>query len=155
MSDEHSPLKQFLSDLWNKAFRKSPCVYGQARLSSDEYLHFGRSLLPWDENWKLDQKFFRDMEAWREQHPDSTLLKIMEKVNDAVTKNMPFAELVPDTPFPARGLVKALAHVLALGVVRLFLLLVHRYYHLCEDNSKSEERRIRIYHGGDNLAFNG
>jgi len=95
------------------------------------------------------------MEAWREQHPDSTLLKIMEKVNDAVTKNMPFAELVPDTPFPARGLVKALAHVLALGVVRLFLLLVHRYYHLCEDNSKSEERRIRIYHGGDNLAFNG
>ena len=73
--------------------------------------------MPWDENWKLDEKFFTDMEAWKDQHPDSTLLKVMGKVNDAVSNNLPFAELVPDIPFPARGLVKALAHLLALGVV--------------------------------------
>jgi hypothetical protein len=46
----------------------------------------------------------------------------MEKVNDAVTKNLPFAELVPDAPFPARGFVRALAHLLGLGVVCPFLL---------------------------------
>ena len=73
--------------------------------------------MPWDENWKLDSSFFKDMEAWKDQHPHSTLLKIMDRVNDAVTKNLPFAELVPDVPFPARGLVKALAHLLTLGVV--------------------------------------
>jgi len=81
---------------------------------------YSRSQLPWDENWKLDEKFFTDMEAWRDQHPDSNLLKVMEKINDAVTKNLPFAELVPDRPFPARGLVKALAHLLTLGVVCAF-----------------------------------
>ena len=42
---------------------------------------------------------------------------VMERVNDAVKKNLPFADLVPDAPFPARGLVKALAHLLSLGVV--------------------------------------
>ena len=73
--------------------------------------------MPWDENWKLDDKFFSDMNAWKDQHPESTLLKVMEKVNEAVSKSLPFAELVPDAPFPARGLIKALAHLLALGVV--------------------------------------
>jgi len=64
------------------------------------------------------------MEEWKDQHPDSTLLKVMEKVNDAVSKNLPFAELVPDVPFPARGLVKALAHLLALGMVSMCILLI-------------------------------
>jgi hypothetical protein len=97
-------------------FSKSTFIH-LCLLSYDEHTHFGRSQLPWDENWKLDEKFFKDMEAWKEKHPDSTLLKVMERINDAVTKNLPFAELVPDAPFPARGLVKALAHLLALGVV--------------------------------------
>ena|SRR5258707_7252067 len=119
MSDEHPPLRQFLSDLWNKVFRK----YIHSHTSVVRYLKvydFGRSRLPQlpqDENWKLDEKFFKDMHAWKNRHPNSTLLKVMERVNDAVAKNLPFAELVPDTPFPARGLVKALAHLLALGVV--------------------------------------
>ena len=65
----------------------------------------------------MDSTFFKDMEEWKDQHPDSTLLKVMEKVNDAVSNNLPFAEMVPNSPFPARGLVKALAHLLSLGVV--------------------------------------
>jgi hypothetical protein len=72
--------------------------------------------LPWDENWKSDEKFFQDMDGWKDRHPDSTQMKVTEKVNEAVTKNLPFADLVPDSPFPARGLIKALAHLLALGV---------------------------------------
>ena len=73
--------------------------------------------MPWDENWKLDERFFKDMDAWKDQHPDSTLLNVMDRISNAVTKNLPFTELVPDAPFPARGLVKALAHLLTLGVV--------------------------------------
>jgi hypothetical protein len=115
MPDEHRLLKQFLSDLWKKVFKKHEYVPSYAK--SIDILSFDRSQVPWDENWKLDEKFFNDMATWRDRHPDSTLFKVMERVNDAVSKNLPFAELVPDAPFPARGLVKALAHLLALGVV--------------------------------------
>jgi len=144
MSVEHSPapLRQFLSDLWNKVFGK----YVDRHTSIVWYLnaHSSRSQLPWDENWKLDEKFFTDMHGWKDRHPDSTMLKVMERINDAVAKNLPFAELVPDTPFPARGLVKALAHLLALGVVcPLFFYCLQRYLmFLCKESSKSEERGI-------------
>ena len=106
-------------------------------------LSSGRSQLPWDENWKLDEKFFDDMDTWKDQHPDSTLLKVMERVNDAVSKNLPFAELVPDAPFPARGLVKALAHLLALGVVCASSFYDYVFLTpLCQANSKGEERCV-------------
>jgi hypothetical protein len=97
-------------------------------LSYAKFILSDRSHLPLDEDWKLDKKFFSDMRAWKDQHPESTLLKVMEKVNDAVSKNVPFADLVPDAPFPARGLVKALAHLLALGVVRLSSSFYHYIY---------------------------
>ena len=101
----------------------------------------GRNQLPWDENWKLDDKFFKDMDAWKEKYTDSTLRKVMERINDAVTKNLPFAELIPDGLFPARGLVKALAHLLLLGVVCPVLLLhpVKPFIALCLENSEGEE----------------
>ena len=80
------------------------------------------------------------MEAWKDQHPDSTLLKVMDKVNDAVTKNLPFAELVPDAPFPARGLVKALAHLLTLGVVCHYSSTgTPCLMFMCQESSKGEE----------------
>ena len=94
--------------------------------------------MPWDENWKLDDKFFSDMNAWKDQHPESTLLKVMEKVNEAVSKSLPFAELVPDAPFPARGLIKALAHLLALGIVCSYFFYASSSY-LCVP-SKYRER---------------
>jgi hypothetical protein len=80
----------------------------------------GRNQLPWDENWKLDEKFFRDLESWKEQNPDSTLLKVMETVNTAVTQGKNFIGFIPDAPFPARSLVKGLGYLLSLGVVSLF-----------------------------------
>jgi len=79
-----------------------------------------RNQPPSDEDWKLDEKFFKDMEAWKERHPHSTLFKVMERISNAVKMDLPFAELVPGLPFPARGLVKLLANLLALGVVCLF-----------------------------------
>jgi hypothetical protein len=80
----------------------------------------GRNQLPWDENWKLDEKFFQDLESWKEQHPDSTLLKVMETVNTAVTQGKNFIDFIPDAPFPARSLVKGLGYLLSLGVVSVF-----------------------------------
>ena len=77
-------------------------------------------LLPWDEDWKLDEKFFKDLESWKERHPESTLLKVMEKVNDAVTHGQNFIGFIPDAPFPARSLVKGLGYLLSLGVVSPF-----------------------------------
>ena len=53
----------------------------------------------------LDEGFFQNMNAWKDWHPDSTPMKVMEKVNEAVTKNLLFIELVPYLPF----LIKALA----------------------------------------------
>jgi len=118
--------------------------------------HFDRGHLPWDENWKLDGKFFRDMEAWNGRQPDSTLPKVMGKVSDAVTRQQSFAELVPDPPFPARGLVISLAHLLALGVVRRLLLQPLLFLIvLCLDSSNGEDRSVPVYRRGDNLAYNG
>jgi hypothetical protein len=80
----------------------------------------GRNQLPWEENWKLDEKFFQDLGSWNEQHPDSTLLKVMDTVNNAVTQGKDFIDFIPDSPFPARSLVKGFGYLLSLGVVSLF-----------------------------------
>ena len=101
----------------------------------------GRDQLPWDENWKLDERFFKDMDAWKKEHPDSTLQKVMERISDAVTKSLPFVELIPDGPFPAGSLVKALAHLLVLGVVCRSLLLrpVKPFISLYQDDNEGKE----------------
>src|ERR1700694_977180 len=80
----------------------------------------GRNQLPSEETWKLDREFFKDLEAWKVQHPDSTLFKVMEKVNAAVTQGQNFLDYIPDAPFPARSLVKGLGYLLSLGVVSAF-----------------------------------
>ena len=78
---------------------------------------------PWDENWVLDEKFFRQMEAWETEHPESTFAKVIKKVNSAVTTCQPFLEHIPESPFPARSLIKGLAYLLQLGTVRAALIL--------------------------------
>ena len=86
-------------------------------------LLIGRNQPPWDDNWQLDHKFFKDMEAWDIAHPESTLTKVLEKVNDAVTLCQPFIGYIPESPFPARSLVQGLAYLLQLGSVRKVLIL--------------------------------
>ena len=78
---------------------------------------------PWDEDWKLDEDFFKDLADWDNQHRDSTFLKVVEKIKDATITCKPFMEFIPNTPFPARALVLALSHFLHLGVVRPYYLL--------------------------------
>jgi hypothetical protein len=80
----------------------------------------GRNRLPWEENWKPDKKFFQDLESWKEQHPDATLFKVMETINNAVTQGKNFLDFIPEAPFPARSLVKGLGYLLSLSVVSPF-----------------------------------
>jgi hypothetical protein len=75
-------------------------------------------LPPWDEDWKLDEQFFKDLAAWDDQHRESTFLNVVEKIRDATITCKPFVEWIPNAPFPARALVLALSHFLHLGVVR-------------------------------------
>jgi len=55
------------------------------------------------------------MEDWERNHPESTLAKVMENVNSAVSTSRPFLECIPDSPFPARSVVLGLANLLQLG----------------------------------------
>lgn len=84
-------------------------------------LLIGRNQPPWDDNWELDEKFFKQMEAWERKHPESTFAKVIENVNRAMTMCKPFLEHILDSPFPARSLVQGLAHLLQLGTVRSIL----------------------------------
>ena len=75
----------------------------------------------------LDDKFFRQMEAWETEHPESTFAKVIEKVNSAVTMCQPFLGHIPDPPFPARSLIQGLAYLLQLGTVRAVLILAIKF----------------------------
>jgi hypothetical protein len=77
---------------------------------------------PWDEDWKLDDDFFKDLADWDTQHQESTFLKVVENIRDATITCKPFMEFIPNEPFPARALVLALSHFLHLGVVRSYYL---------------------------------
>ncbi|KAG6916776.1 hypothetical protein DXG01_005358 [Tephrocybe rancida] len=67
------------------------------------------------EEWKLDPTFLEKLNRWAEENPKTSLEKILGQVSDAIDLGQPFFELVPDGSFPARGLVKGLAHLVKLG----------------------------------------
>ena len=78
-------------------------------------LLIGRNQPPWDDDWLLDSKIFTQMEEWDAAHPESTLTKVLEKVNGAVTLPNHLSDI---SPFPARSLIQGdLAYLLQLGSV--------------------------------------
>jgi hypothetical protein len=81
----------------------------------------GRYQPPWNENWELGEKFFKQMEKWEKDHPESTFAKVIENVDNVIKIGQPFLEVIPDWPFPARSVVLGLAHLLRLGAVRMIL----------------------------------
>jgi hypothetical protein len=72
---------------------------------------------PWDD-WNLDENFLRTLEDWEIKHPESTLVRILDSICVGIDTATPFFQLIPDNPFPARGIVGALAHLVQLGAVR-------------------------------------
>ncbi|KAG6898526.1 hypothetical protein C0993_006215, partial [Termitomyces sp. T159_Od127] len=59
------------------------------------------------EKWELDAEFFSALSKWTMDHPESTLDRVLERVDPAIEDGKDYMELIPDTPFPARGLIKA------------------------------------------------
>jgi hypothetical protein len=74
------------------------------------------TVLPWDP-WEIDPKFVKLLSRWNDDHPESTLERVFDKINTGLENAQPLFELIPDNPFPARGLVTALAHLVKLGLV--------------------------------------
>lgn len=74
---------------------------------------------PWV-HWKLDKTFFETLSQWTIDHPETTLDRVLDRIRSAIDNGQGFLDLVPDSPFPARGLVGALAHLIKLGAVSYF-----------------------------------
>ena len=108
-------------------------------------LLIGRNQPPWDDNWQLDHKFFTQMEAWDTTHPESTLAKVLEKVNSAVTLCQPFIGQIPDSPFPARSLVQGLAYLLQLGSVRQVLISSIDHVTICLQTIASAKKDVHDF----------
>ncbi|KAG6908666.1 hypothetical protein DXG01_003760 [Tephrocybe rancida] len=70
---------------------------------------------PW-ETWKLDKTFFTDLSLYTSRHPETRLDRVMDKVRDGLETHRALFDAVPDNPFPARGMIIALAHLVKLGI---------------------------------------
>jgi hypothetical protein len=89
---------------------------------NDLHVHSFRSdslqpKVPWDD-WDLDPKFFAALSNWTLDNPDSSLDHIMGVICNRIDDGTNILELIPSSPFPARGLVGALMHLVKLGAVR-------------------------------------
>ncbi|KAF8064413.1 hypothetical protein FPV67DRAFT_221251 [Lyophyllum atratum] len=75
---------------------------------------------PW-ENWELDANFLGALDRWTHANPESSLDRVLRRVCLLIDEGREFFEVIPDGAFPARGLVKALAHLVKLGHVRKYV----------------------------------
>jgi len=124
-------IRDFFGKMWDKIFGDT----------TDEPTTLGPSgPPPWDP-WELNSEFFAAMSRWTIDHPESTLDRILDRLCTAVENGQPLLELVPDSPFPARSLIKGIAHLLQLGSVRdpLVLKLFTRTKELLLDHISSEQ----------------
>ncbi|KZP08520.1 hypothetical protein FIBSPDRAFT_938937 [Athelia psychrophila] len=94
-------LERFFKSLWDKFQKDEQAKKPQSSLSS----------------WELDPDFFKAMSQWTKKHPESSLKNVMDKIFSAIEDSADVMEFIPDSPFPARSLVKALVSLLKLGVV--------------------------------------
>ncbi|KAG5638978.1 hypothetical protein H0H81_008198 [Sphagnurus paluster] len=70
---------------------------------------------PWA-NWKLDQKFLKDLSEWSSNNPDTRLNKVFETVCAGLESGKDLIATIPNSPFPAQSLVTGLAYLFKLGM---------------------------------------
>ena len=84
-----------------------------------------QAISPWDD-WNLDQTFFTEFEKWQREHPTKRLDQILNNIQSTLERNdvKDLVELLPGGPIPVplKGLVLALANLVKLGIVRIFVL---------------------------------
>ena len=76
---------------------------------------------PW-QGWEPDQEFLYKLHQWNIVHKDNKLPAVLAKVNSTLeSKPLQAAlEFIPDHPFPAKSLVKAMISLIQLGIVSDF-----------------------------------
>jgi hypothetical protein len=72
---------------------------------------------PWDD-WDLSPKFFAALSRWTHDHPETSLDRLLKDICVGIENSGEFMSFIPDSPFPARGLIQALASLVKLGAVR-------------------------------------
>ena len=73
---------------------------------------------PW-QGWEPDSSFLCKLHKWNIDHKDNKLPVVLAKVN-SVLESKPLEiglECIPDQPFPAKSLIKALVSLVLLGSV--------------------------------------
>ena len=80
-----------------------------------------RLVPPW-QGWEPDQEFLYKLHQWNIVHKDNKLPAVLAKVNSTLeSKPLQAAlEFIPDHPFPAKSLVKAMISLIQLGIVSDF-----------------------------------
>ena len=73
---------------------------------------------PW-QKWEPDSNFLNDLQKWNSTHKNDKLPAVLAKVNSVLDSSPLQAalEFIPDTPFPAKSLVKAMVSLFQLGSV--------------------------------------
>lgn len=104
---KHKELREFFENMWDRMF---------GDLDQPSSTPSPSASPPWDP-WELNPEFFAAMSRWTISHPESTLDRILDKLCIAIENGQPLLELIPDSPFPARGLIKGIIHLLQLGRV--------------------------------------
>jgi hypothetical protein len=94
-------LTPFIHSLWTRISQKS----------------YRTTSTPQIDPWELDAAFFATLSQWTLEHPESSLDRLLDKICVGIDRGKELLELIPDSPFPARGLLKALFHLVKLGTV--------------------------------------
>ncbi|KAF7358159.1 hypothetical protein MVEN_00864200 [Mycena venus] len=68
--------------------------------------------------WKIDNKSISELREWGASHGDSNWRKLADKIHAALESKTLEAvqDFIPDSPFPAKTLVKALLSIVQLGI---------------------------------------
>lgn len=157
---------RFFDSLWNKLRRRKPMsVYFCCRLwwCHTYYLLVistrpvaSPPQVPWDD-WDLDPIFFSALSRWTRKHPESSLDHIFDNICVGIDMGNDLLQIIPNSPFPARGLIGALAHLVKLGVV-----CVSNYSHrgwsqsqTCLDYSEGYQRCSGVREGHCTLGWRG
>jgi hypothetical protein len=111
---------------------------------------------PW-EVWALDKSFFNTLNDWTLKHPEDALDVVLDKVCIGIDNGMEFFNLVPDSPFPARSLILALAYLVQLGTVQFstYLQCRHAKFSIVAEHKESQKRRPDFCAGNHWLGFPG
>ncbi|KAG6915376.1 hypothetical protein DXG01_011777 [Tephrocybe rancida] len=73
-----------------------------------------KSVPPW-EDWELDAAFLSALNEWNIKNPESNLERVLGTASVAIDQAKDIMDVIPDSPFPARSLVRALLQLVKLG----------------------------------------